>query len=77
MRGAEAGFPGDVPAAPPDFDLLPLSARVADRLSTILLLSHELLGDLATGNPGANARLRDVVQAVYDDVNTLMGRLAQ
>lgn len=55
-----AGDPGTRQSAPhqdppPQFELLPLSIRIVDRLTIILLVSHELLGDLA-GSEAAERR---------------------
>jgi hypothetical protein len=64
---------------PVDAIHLPLSERVLDRLSDILLASDEILGMIAS-NPlvpsDATRSVERSVKTVYDQVNSLMKTLS-
>lgn len=63
----------------PPFDLaaLPLPARVLDRLTAVLMLTDELLGEFQTEDANGMLWLEPHIQRVYDDVDRVMKRLAQ
>lgn len=60
-----------------DLAALPLGMRVLDRLTEVLVLSDELLGEFQTEEANAMLWLEPHIRRVYDDVDLLIRRLAQ
>ena len=55
----------------------PLEVRVLDRLTAVIVLTDELLTEFQSEDARALLWLEPHVRRVYDDVDSLMTRLAQ
>lgn len=61
----------------PDHAGLPLATRVLDRLTEVIILTDELLAEFQTEEANPMLWLEPHIQRVYDDVDSIMRRLAQ
>lgn len=60
-----------------DLAALPLEIRVLDRLTDVLVLSHELLSEFQTEDANRLLWLEPHIRRVYDEVDQLIRRFAQ
>ncbi len=60
-----------------DLDRLPIPTRIVERLTAILVLTDEMLGELVTEEANAILWTEAPLRRIYDEVDTLIGRLAQ
>lgn len=62
---------------PPPYDALPLTTRVLERLTEMLILADEILAEFHTEEANALLWLEPYIQRVYDDIDISVRRLAQ
>jgi hypothetical protein len=68
--------PTFVPLPLLEFERLPISERVVDRLLDILLAADELLGELQTEEANPLLWIEPQVQRIYREVDSLIRRFA-
>lgn len=75
---AMTGIDDRYPEMTVEYETLPLSVRVADKLATMLILSEQLLAELDTteGSPYSGS-VTPVVRTTCHEVQLLMGKIAQ
>lgn len=55
----------------------PVTARIADRCTTLLILTDELLGEFTTEDANQLMAIEPVIRRIYGDIEAILQRIAQ